>query len=1428
MDNLHIRLQSFDLYDRITRIHCCPPANIENIQSKYVLLYKVLEDAAYELTSHTALSFSNLFSRLDFIGKVKKMTPSDRYAIQTMRRNCNLATGKGFRADMDDYLYDLRALLRFVSSGFDAEIPASLLSAIPVSNRPYPERRLSHIPYVRGYVTSWNDSLIFASCENGEEPFIVIDYRNGGYDGDLLYIRELLKENMPVNLLDVKVDEEGNYIPKLIVAYPDYLIDISSLAACFREYGHHPLNYFVNRLKPKANTHHILMGNLAGRFLDDFVNESDGKPVSYAATVNNFFASSALEFCACNLPDDFHASARSQMENIRSFIHKVMPDAVSGFDRRNTLLEASLICEKLGLQGRADMLQKDFKVLVEQKSGKRDEWNRRHKEDHFVQMMLYQGALMYNFGQKTKDMQTFLLYSKYADGLMMEHFSEKLFRESICLRNRIVAQEMDFAEGNIGRTVETLTVDLFNERHVRNRLWNDFQRPELQTVIDTLKQCSPIEKAYFNRFYTFVSKEMLLNKVGGNTDPSKGFAGTWHNTLREKVESGNILAGLTVISKEMSAPGKGYDLIELAMPQQENDFLPNFRTGDIVIFYPYCNEPDVRDQILMKGNIVSLHTDHLTLQLRNGQQNKDIIGGEGETFCIEHDSSDISSANAIRGLYSFLGATAGRRELLLGQRTPCRNTERTLNGEYGSFNEMVLKEKQADDYFLLVGPPGTGKTSCALRYMLEEALTEPDVSILLLSYTNRAVDEICQMLTDSGIAARTPFIRIGHEMSCDKRFRRYLLKNSLSDCPKLSDIRRKISETRIFTGTTTAISNRMYLLGMKRFDMAFIDEASQILEPDLVGILSARNGDGNAVGKFVLIGDYKQLPAIALQSREEATVTDPILRAIGLYDCRNSLFERLCRQCPQEFRSVLRRQGRMHPEIADFPNHAFYPDEHLVPVPLAHQEERFPYSVDDAHDNIDRLLLNRRMVFVTAETPEDSAALSDKTNINEARIVASLLEHIYRLTADSFDPNRTVGVIVPYRNQIAMIRRETSQLGISALNDISIDTVERYQGSQRDVIIYSFTVRNLSQLNFLTESTFREGNLVIDRKLNVAITRARKQLLLTGNPQVLATNFTFYKLMEHIRAHNGYIESTTDKFCRGEFAIPEYGIGWELKGGTYCLPETFSAIFGKLVEEPSENAGGSLTETDTECRELTGYGRMDFHYVTENEAEHCVRTYNRYFMRKQFMSARAAFEICGNRFRREIRSVSGRVSFCDFSCESGVSALAFAETFRDILHTDFTVTGIYPMKELAEVSRKIFKGLFPNLRTFFSQDLQAVEQRLRTSRLALPELVVFHFGNLFGLLSDAEAGSLAMGINRVVRACPTNRYAVFFRDDNGERACTHSYRVFCKYLAPELRPLHDGMPFAGKVYFNCGDGQNCPPYDCFLYEMRTDKKITDI
>lgn len=193
---------------------------------------------------------------------------------------------------------------------------------------------------------------------------------------------------------------------------------------------------------------------------------------------------------------------------------------------------------------------------------------------------------------------------------------------------------------------------------------------------------------------------------------------------------------------------------------------------------------------------------------------------------------------------------------------------------------------------------------------------------------------------------------------------------------------------------------------------------------------------------------------------------------------------------------MLCRQGRMHPGVALFPNEAFYGGR-LVSLGLPHQQEHIATPVR----------------FIPSEP--DLESVSGKTNRHEARIAAGLAKEVYLSYKEQFDPNRTLGIITPYRSQIALIRKELQSLGISALDCISIDTVERYQGSERDVIIYSFCVNHLYQLRLLSNLTEEDG-VPIDRKLNVALTRARKQLFITGVPRLLNHNAIYRHLLDNI------------------------------------------------------------------------------------------------------------------------------------------------------------------------------------------------------------------------------------------------------------------------------------------------------------------------
>ena len=380
--------------------------------------------------------------------------------------------------------------------------------------------------------------------------------------------------------------------------------------------------------------------------------------------------------------------------------------------------------------------------------------------------------------------------------------------------------------------------------------------------------------------------------------------------------------------------------------------------------------------------------------------------------------------------------------------------------------------------------------------------------ILLLSYTNRAVDEICKMLTS--ITPDVPFIRIGSELSCEPPYRPYLVENVLESCVNRAQVQNCISSCRIFVGTVATFSSKTDLFKLKSFDVALIDEATQILEPQLLGLLCMRNATGgNAIGKFVMIGDHKQLPAVILQSAGQSEVYDESLIAIGIRNLKDSLFERLYRSISASaatepsaspFCDMLRRQGRMNIEVADFPNKAFYHGL-LQPVGLPHQSGDL-FVAEELKAEKFAPCLQHRVAFIPSEPA--SILQSAKTNQSEARIAAELAALVYRNDSiqGTFDAVKSIGIITPYRSQIALIRKEIAALSIPVLNDILVDTVERFQGSERDVIIYSFCVNRVSQLKFLCNLTEEEG-VLIDRKLNVALTRARKQMFMTGVPELL-------------------------------------------------------------------------------------------------------------------------------------------------------------------------------------------------------------------------------------------------------------------------------------------------------------------------------------
>ena len=1090
----------------------------------YKQMRDLLERICRGQMQNESLQMTDLSARISFVSAKVGLSVTEQNRLHTFRLTSNAILNRQQEPNREQLLRDAKTLAFFIRKLLDEDIPLELYRLFPRADATYlvaPPAR-ERVQRMRVCFQYADEQYLYVTPldEVSEQPYLV-RYNVPQINEEFAETCKLLWRHAQVNLLDVAIDEAGILTPSFIVLEPDYLLDISSLAECFRDYGHHPANYFLSRLQPIENARPLLLGNIANLFLDEWIH-AKSEEIDYRTCMQKAFRRYPIELAACSDLRDkekerqFFEDCKLHFDHIRETVNDTFHAAGYELDKTDAVLEPSYICEALGLQGRLDYMQRDMSSFIEMKSGKADEYAIRGKvepkENNKVQMLLYQAVLQYSMGMDHRKVKAYLLYTRYPL-LYPSRPSWAMVRRVIDLRNRIVADEYGIQLRNsleyTSQKLEEINASTLNERGLKGRFWETYLRPSIDNFQSKLKALSALEKNYFYAVYNFITKELYTSKSGDvDYEGRTGAASLWLSTLAEKCEAGEIIYDLKIKENHAADEYKaGLTLTAGSEMLHAETFLPNFRQGDAIILYERnCDTDNVTNKMVFKGNIEYLTENEIGIRLRATQQNPSVLPAES-LYAIEHDTMDTTFRSMYQGLYAYLSARKERRDLLLSQRPPRfdKSLDSMIFCSEDDFTRVALKAKAAQDYFLLIGPPGTGKTSCALKKMVETFHADKDAQILLLSYTNRAVDEICKSL--ASIAPAVDFIRVGSELSCDEAYRVHLIENELSSCNRRSEVYERIRNCRIIVGTVAAISGKPELFRLKHFDVAIIDEATQILEPQLLGILCARGEDEkDAIDKFVLIGDHKQLPAVVQQNAEQAAIYDESLLSIGLSNLKDSLFERLYRNCTAACSSsaihrsydMLCRQGRMHPEVALFANRAFYGGR-LIPVGLPHQ-------IEDS-DTICRLAFY-------PSVPEKAGA-SAKINYSEARIVADLAVRIYEHHQSDFDESRTLGIITPYRSQIALIKKEIESVGIPVLNRILVDTVERFQGSERDVIIYSFCVNYPYQLKFLSNLTEEEG-VLIDRKLNVALTRARKQMFITGVPELLERNPLYKSLLKLI------------------------------------------------------------------------------------------------------------------------------------------------------------------------------------------------------------------------------------------------------------------------------------------------------------------------
>ena len=1112
----------------------CRDENIP-LTTAYRQLREFLERLCRTQMPDGSLQMTDLSARISFVASKAGLSVVEQNRLHTFRLTSNAVLNRLAEPSRENLLRDIKTLTFFVKKLTGEEIPAELYRLLPRADATYivsppAKERVRRMRVCFQYA---DDTYLYVLPVDtvADEP-LRVRYNVPQVNEEFAETCQLLWRHAQINLLDVAVDEAGVLTPSFIILEPDYLLDISSLAECFKDYGHHPANYLLARLQSPDNTRPLLLGNIANLFLDEWIYAKE-EP-DYLSCMKKAFRTYSIELAACaDLLDkekekEFFADCKRHFEHIRQTVTETFRTPGYELDKTDAVLEPTYICEALGLQGRLDYMQRDMSSFIEMKSGKADEYSIRGKvepkENNKVQMLLYQAVLEYSMGMDHRKVKAYLLYTRYPL-LYPARPSWAMVRRVMDVRNRIVANEYGMQLRNSPHyTAECLKVinpETLNERHLNNTLWKRYLYPSIDAVAQRIRMLTALEQCYFYTLYNFITKELYTSKSGDiDYEGRAGAAALWLSTLEEKREAGEILYDLTITENHAADIHKAY--LVLARPVNDLSVLPNFREGDTIVLYQRNQDTDnVTNKMVFKGNIERITDRDIRIRLRASQQNTSVLPLDS-CYAIEHDYMDTSFRSMYLGLSAFLSANKDRRDLLLSQREPEFDTsfDARIAAASDDFSRITLKAQAARDYFLLIGPPGTGKTSRALRGMVEAFYCEGK-QILLLSYTNRAVDEICKTL--SVITPEIDFIRIGSELSCDSPFRSRLIENVLEACSTRREVHARIERCRVFVGTVATFSSKTDMFRLKTFDVAIVDEATQILEPQLLGLLCARNVAGNnAIGKFILIGDHKQLPAVVLQSESQSEVCEECLQSIGLYNLKDSLFERLYRTVSanhsspttQRIYDMLCRQGRMNVEVARFPNHAFYGGL-LEAVGLPHQQGELVLAPGLESDEFADVLVSR-VAFLPSvpETPSQSA----KINHSEAQLTARLAAAVYRqyeASGSGFHSALTLGVITPYRSQIALIKSEIAALGIPVLNDILVDTVERFQGSERDVIIYSFCVNRTYQLKFLANLTEERG-VWIDRKLNVALTRARKQLFMTGVPHLLRQNPIYANLLDTV------------------------------------------------------------------------------------------------------------------------------------------------------------------------------------------------------------------------------------------------------------------------------------------------------------------------
>ncbi|MBN1633488.1 MAG: ATP-dependent helicase [Ignavibacteria bacterium] len=1074
--------------------------------SKITRYRLILESFFRELTKNEKQAFSGVFSRILYVTEKYNTSNEINNLIHGFRKFANtIVHSDNYHSinALEDELKCIKALSEIINCFSGTAIPDEIIYLYKNSGVPgFEEVKKSlrkKILFLRTVVLNVSDEkktstgmsffTVKLESEDETEQFFLNIYP------PFLYLKSALKYLSNLNIFNViqtknNIDLYNTAQDTLLILEPDYLLEARAVAECFQLRGSTHLLYFIDKFISNDSSPFMLKGNIVNNILDIFtVNPKSDFDEEFD---NSYDVLQSLKLTKNELGEIKKEIKTLHLNNIKHF---------SGYVKnKNKIIEPTFIAPEFGLQGRLDVMLEsgiNDKEIVELKSGSfpnYDTWL-----NHKMQVIAYN--LIIDSVFKNRLGSSSIFYSKAAKNYLRNVPKDKtLYNNLLNLRNRIVDAELKLSQKDYSVLNELIK---FNNKDYPSFIISKFS--EFAAVI---KNSSETEKLYFKYFTSFVTNELKTAKTGTDKyyeGAYNGFASLWLESFLDKEENSGILDNLTY--DKYSAKKDEYRFNRIVP-----DGITNFREGDIGIIYPKnpSAPSPVKSQIL-KCTITNITKEKVHIKLRNKQVKENIFSGE-TLWAIEHDIFEANYKNQTQSLFTFLKADKKRKELLL-----CKIKPETIKKNFRhpglneNLNRIISKSKCAKDYFILQGPPGTGKTSVALMLMVAEAIKDnPGSDITILAYTNRAVDEICNNLR-KGISyinneniksVMRNYLRLGSDNVDDENLFQNLPENKNPEV-----IKKLIKEKRIIVSTVHSfLGKHKDLEHLKNFDIVFVDEASQIVEPQLIGILAKCK-------KFILIGDHLQLPAVVLQDEKYCTVEEKLLNAAGIYSLGNSLFERFFTHCIKkgwkDSCDTLETHYRMHSDIADLIRGNYQVSLFSGNESQSSSQKLFNIN---SPDNIEKILAASRVLFFPSRVIKEN-----KYNSEEADRVNLLLERIKKGYGKKFN-EKCVGVITPWRMQISKIKNSINDEEI--IDKVTVDTVERFQGSERDIIIISLAVYNRAQIANLQSLNLDK---TVDRKLNVALSRAKEHLIILGCEEVLSCSPHYSRVIEIIKEKNGYV-----------------------------------------------------------------------------------------------------------------------------------------------------------------------------------------------------------------------------------------------------------------------------------------------------------------